>query len=105
MRKFVLNKDRKKLTPSDEQIKKQKDFARLHHEYERLTKRSGRPLYKDPKLFMLLLIIGIILLLIFLGEIWSPLTACRAHEFFVTSCNIQSIENCLRRHMDSIFLF
>jgi hypothetical protein len=66
MRKFTLNKDKKSLNPTDEQIKRQKDFSRLHHDYERLTKRSQKPLYRDPKLFMLLLILGIMLLLAFL---------------------------------------
>lgn len=66
MRKFTLNKDKKILNPTDEQIKRQKDFSRLHHDYERLTKRGKKPLYRDPKLFMLLLILGIMLLLAFL---------------------------------------
>jgi hypothetical protein len=66
MRKFTLNKDKKSLNPTDEQIKRQKDFSRLHHNYERLTKRGQKPLYRDPKLFMLLLILGIMLLLAFL---------------------------------------
>jgi len=66
MRKFTLNKDKNSLNPTDEQIKRQKDFSRLHHDYESLTKRGKRPLYRDPKLFMLLLILGIMLLLAFL---------------------------------------
>ncbi len=66
MRKFILNKENKKLTPSEEQIRRQKDFSRLHHQYERLTKRGKKPLYRDPKLFMLLFIIGLVLLLLFL---------------------------------------
>lgn len=65
MKKFILNKDKKELNPTDEQIKRQKDFSRLHHDYEKLTKRSKRPLYKDPKLFMLLFILGLVLFLIF----------------------------------------
>jgi len=65
MKKFILNKDNKELNPTDEQIKRQKDFSRLHHDYEKLTKRSKRPLYKDPKLFMLLFILGLVLFLIF----------------------------------------
>ena len=69
MRKFTVNKEQKKLTPTEEQIKRQKDFARLHHDYEKIMKRGKKPLYRDPKLFMLLLIIGIIFLLIFLGEL------------------------------------
>ena len=69
MRKFELNKDKKNLTPTKEQIKRQKrDFSRLHHDYEKLTKRGKKPLYRDPKLFMLLFIIGIILFLPFLEE-------------------------------------
>lgn len=66
MRKFVRNTDNKKLEPSEEQIKRHKDYARLHHEYERLTKRGKKPLYKDPKLFMLIFLLGLILLLVIL---------------------------------------
>lgn len=68
MRKFRLNTDKRKLTPTEEQIKRQKDFTRLHHDYEKLMKRGKKPLYKDPKLFLLILIIAILFLLIFLGE-------------------------------------
>ena len=66
MRKFAPNTEKKKLTPTDEQIKRQKDFSRLHHDYEKLTKRGKKPIYKDPKFFMLLFLIGIIMLLIIL---------------------------------------
>jgi len=65
MKKFILNKDKKEINPTDEQINRQKDFSRLHHDYEKLTKRSKRPLYKDPKLFMLLFILGLVLFLMF----------------------------------------
>ena len=65
MKKFILNKDNKELNPTDAQLKRQKDFSRLHHDYEKLTKRSKRPLYKDPKLFMLLFILGLVLFLVF----------------------------------------
>lgn len=67
MRKFRLNKDSKDAKePTPEQIKRYKDFATLNHQYERLTKRSRKRLYQDPKFFLLILIIGIVLLLIFL---------------------------------------
>lgn len=69
MRKFTLNKDNRELNPTEAQIKRQKDFSRLHHNYENLTKRGKKPLYKDPKMFLLLLIIGVIVLLVFLGEL------------------------------------
>ena len=68
MRKFSVNKEKNELKPTDEQIKRQKDFARLHHEYERLTKRGKKPLYKDPKLFLLLFLLGLILLLTLLEK-------------------------------------
>ena len=66
MRKFKRNIDQKELNPTDEQIKRQKDFARLHHEYERVTKRGKKPLYRDPKLFLLFFLLGLIMILILL---------------------------------------
>jgi len=67
MRKFKLNKNSKEAKePTPEQMKRYKDFATLNHSYERLTKRSRKRLYQDPKFFLLILIIGIVLLLIFL---------------------------------------
>lgn len=65
MRKFSVNTGQQKTAPTDEQIKRQKDFARLHHEYEHLVKRGKKPLYKDPKLWMLLFILGLVLFLAF----------------------------------------
>lgn len=65
MRKFTLNKEKKNTSPTEAQIKRQKDFSRLHHDYEKLTKRGKKPFYKDKKLFILLFLIGIILFLIF----------------------------------------
>lgn len=69
MRKFTVNREQKNLNPTDAQIKRHKDFSRLHHDYEKLTKRGKKPLYRDPKMFLFLFIIGIILLLLFLGEL------------------------------------
>ena len=65
MRKFVVNRTDKKIEPTKEQINRHKDFARLHHDYERLTKRSKKPIYRDPKLWMLLFIIGLVMFLVF----------------------------------------
>lgn len=69
MRKFKVNKEKKELTPTEKQIQRQKDFSRLHHDYEKLSKRSKKRLYQDPKMLLFFLVIAIILLLIFLGEI------------------------------------
>lgn len=64
MRKFSINREKKNLEPSDEQIKRHKDFSRLHHDYERLTKRGKKPIYRDPKLYLIFVLVGIILFLI-----------------------------------------
>lgn len=65
MRKFKLNSEQKKIEPSKEQIQRHKDFSRLSHEYERLTKRGKKPIYRDPKLWMLLFIIALVMYLVF----------------------------------------
>ena len=68
MRKFSVNREKESLEPTKEQIQRHKDFSRLHHEYELLTKRGKKPIYKDPKLYLLVVIIGILMLLLFLEE-------------------------------------
>ena len=65
MRKFTLNKDAKKKEPTREQINRYKDFSRLSHDYERIVKRPKKPLYKDPKLFLYLFLLGLILYLMY----------------------------------------
>lgn len=65
MKKYKLNNDKKK-EPTPAQVKKYKDFSTVAHNYERLTKRQKKPLYRDPKLFILLLLIGLIFLLVFM---------------------------------------
>ncbi len=66
MRKFRRITNEKSQEPTKEQMVRYKDFASLSHKYERLAKRPKKPLYKDPKLFLLLLIIGLMFLLVFL---------------------------------------
>jgi hypothetical protein len=69
MRKFSVNREKESLEPTKEQIQRHKDFSRLHHEYERLSKRGKKPIYRDPKLYLLFVLIGIIMLLLFLEEL------------------------------------
>ena len=68
MRKFSINREKKDFEPSEDQIKRQKDFSRLHHDYEKLTKRGKKPIYRDPKLYLLFVLIGIILLMFLLDK-------------------------------------
>lgn len=68
MRKYKLDKNKKIKEPTKEQIRRHKDFASLAHRYTTLTKRPKKPLYRDPKLFMILLVIALMLLLLFLEK-------------------------------------
>ena len=65
MRKFRRITNEKSQEPTKEQMVRYKDFASLSHKYERLAKRPKIPLYKDPKLFLLLLILGLRIVLLF----------------------------------------
>ncbi|MDX1445550.1 hypothetical protein [Lishizhenia sp.] len=74
MRKFKINR-KSEIEPSEEQLKKYKDFATVSHGYKRLTKRPKKPLYKDPKLFLILFLLGLIAFLVFLeNEEETPTT-------------------------------
>lgn len=66
MRKFKRTSEPTPKEPSKDQMVRYKDFATLSHQYDRIAKRPKKPLYKDPKLFLLLLIIGLVFLIIFL---------------------------------------
>jgi len=60
MRKYKINRDKPLKEPSKEAIEKYKDFSRLSHEYDRLTRRPKVPIYKDKKMFLVLLLIMLI---------------------------------------------
>jgi len=65
MKKYKLNKDKKQEELSSEEIRKYKDFGKLVHNYEKATKPIyKKPLYKDPKTFIILLIIVLLAYLI-----------------------------------------
>tara|TARA_B110000003_G_C16357572_1_gene421342 strand:+ start:61 stop:276 length:216 start_codon:yes stop_codon:yes gene_type:complete len=66
MKKYRINKNQKaklKVTKSD--IQRHKSFNSLMLQYDEVTKRSKIPLYKNKKLFMLLIIFALIAYLIF----------------------------------------
>ena len=66
MRKFKLQSEDQPIEPSKAQIERHKNVERFYHDYERLTKRSKQPIYRDRKLYLLMVLIGIILFLLFL---------------------------------------
>jgi hypothetical protein len=43
--------------PSDEEIARFRDARRLVHAYEKAVRRPRRPLYRDPKAFLVLLVV------------------------------------------------
>lgn len=65
MRKFEINKTNEKIEPTKTQINRQKDFSRLRHQYEQLTKRGKKPLYRDWKRLLFWIMMGVVLYLIF----------------------------------------
>jgi hypothetical protein len=68
MRKFKLQSDERPIEPSQAQIERHKNVERFYHDYELLTKRSKKPIYRDRKLYLLMVLIGIILFLLFLED-------------------------------------
>lgn len=65
MRKFKLQSEDKPIEPSQAQINRHKDVDRFYHQYELLSKRGKKPIYRDRKLYLLIVLIGIILFLLF----------------------------------------
>ena len=64
MSKYKFDKNKKPL-PADDDISKYKDFGKLIHNYQRATKPLyEKPLYKQPKTFIFLVMIVLLALLI-----------------------------------------
>ncbi|MFT5821986.1 MAG: hypothetical protein ACI8ZM_003242 [Crocinitomix sp.] len=64
MRTYKVNRTKKPKVPSKETIEKYKDFASLSHEYDKMVKRPKVPLYKDKKMFLVLLLILLVAILL-----------------------------------------
>lgn len=64
MKKYKFDKD-KQPQPGDEEISRYKDFGKLIHNYQRATKPIyEKPLYRQPKVFIFLLIVVLLSILI-----------------------------------------
>lgn len=64
MTKYKINRDQPPKAPTKEQMDKYKDFSRLTANYDSVTKRPKLPLYKNKKLFLVVLLLLLILYLI-----------------------------------------
>ncbi len=60
MTKYKINRDKTPEIPSKEQMEKYKDFSRLSANYDSFTRRPKKPIYKDKRFFLALLIIVLI---------------------------------------------
>jgi hypothetical protein len=60
MRKYKLNSAQQRKIVTDAMIKKHMDFNKLRAEYNDVVKRPAVPLYRNKKLFLLMLILGLI---------------------------------------------
>lgn len=65
MRKFKINTNKSNLEPTQEQILRYKNFSALSQNHKKISKRPKKPLYKDPKMFLFIILIGLIALLLF----------------------------------------
>ncbi len=65
MKKYKINRENKETPiPSDEVIAKYKNFKQLNVSYNEFTKRPKVPLYQNKKMFLFLLLIGLVAWLI-----------------------------------------
>lgn len=65
MRKFKINQNKSNFEPTQDQILRYKNFNALSQNHKKITKRLNQPLYKDPKMFLFILLLGLMALLLF----------------------------------------
>ena len=60
MRKYKLNRTHERTVPSDAMVNKYKNFDKMRAQYEDVVRRPKTPLYKNKKLFLFIIIVGIL---------------------------------------------
>lgn len=61
MKQYKINREKKEQAiPSDEVIERYRNFKQLNVSYNEFTKRSKVPLYKNKKMFLFLMLIGLV---------------------------------------------
>ncbi len=66
MKQYKINRTKKENLPSDETVEKHKDYSKLQVRYDDVTKRSKKPLYKNPKMFLFFLLVAVVAYVIYL---------------------------------------
>lgn len=60
MRKYKLNRTHERTVPTDAMVNKYKNFDKMRAQYEDVVRRPKTPLYKNKKLFLFIIIIGLL---------------------------------------------
>ena len=60
MRKYKLNRTHERTVPTDAMVNKYKNFDKMRAQYEDVVRRPKTPLYKNKKLFLFIIIVGIL---------------------------------------------
>lgn len=60
MRKYKLNRTHERKVPTDAMVNKYKSFDQLRAQYEHVVKRPKQPLYRNKKLFLFIIILGLL---------------------------------------------
>ncbi len=68
MRKYKVNRDQSDKAPIKVDIEKYKDFSKLSQVHDNYVKRHRKPIYKDKRLFFLLILIILLAYLLVLAE-------------------------------------
>ncbi|MBL4705930.1 MAG: hypothetical protein JKY54_15495 [Flavobacteriales bacterium] len=64
MKQYKINRSKVENLPSDETVEKHKNLKGLQVKYTDVVKRSKLPLYKNKKMFLFLLLVGLVAYLI-----------------------------------------
>ncbi|MFT7614708.1 MAG: hypothetical protein ACI9J3_003691 [Parvicellaceae bacterium] len=64
MKQYKINRDKVENLPSDEMVNKHKSLNGFQARYKDVVKQNKIPLYKNKKMFLLLLLIGLVAYLV-----------------------------------------
>lgn len=65
MRKFTHTSSKQAKEPSQEQILRHKNFNALSKQHRKLVRRPKKQLYKDPKMALFIVLLGVLVWLLF----------------------------------------
>lgn len=60
MKRYKINRNKVENLPSDETVEKFKSYPKFQVKYEDAVKKNKLPLYKNPKMFLFILILALV---------------------------------------------